>query len=477
MKHFKKVAFGAAALCCAAALSAQVTPTPTPSPVTMDTGLVDRTFGVIGTGFMYDFSNQVSCTQSHVFNDADYYMNVNDFGLLAPKNLFTTIGYNGTSVSLGAAKNFGKVYGSILFKGKLGIAFDDTTSTYKDSTDSDKYFYSDKNTNTYSTAVLIGINGFGIKAGFQYSDNNAFKNTGDIKDSSGNSSYTQEYNVYHLTPAIEVGYNIKNGKSTLKTNAAFVMDINAKEVKDVNDPADPADYTKSYSTVDTMIKLGVADVIPSGDVTHTLGANAYVSFAGKPKDTVVETDEYNHFYARLIPSYKMNYDKVPGLNLGLGVYCPIYFYGNSKKRTTDIDTTKWNYNDLGISPSFDMGLSYDVVPKKFTVSLGAGLDLPDLTWNFYDKSYSDKNDSENDYRESIVEWKGTQSSGALVNLSSGFTYTIADTVTFDCNYNVVGDLFTNTLNSKWAAGNGTNFWNTVNQVLVHQLSAKINVKF
>ena len=171
----------------------------------------------------------------------------------------------------------------------------------------------------------------------------------------------------------------------------------------------------------------------------------------------------SNFYLEFNPAYTVTYDKIDRLILGASAVLYTTFNTSETVDSTTDDSTV--SNGIYITPKFNLGLQYKAVPEKFTINAGASVEMPE--WEFTNSKTSSTSTSTN---------SGTSSDGGLT-LYSGFSAVLAKTVTFDCSYNVLGDLLGAALYSKWSTGSDTSIWNNLNLILFHSLSMNISVKF
>lgn len=100
------------------------------------------------------------------------------------------------------------------------------------------------------------------------------------------------------------------------------------------------------------------------------------------------------------------------------------------------------------------------------MNAGAEFDLPYFT-------NSEVKNSNAKTTTTTTRWHGDDAS---VTLSSGFEFKPVKNLSFDCSWNILADLFDDTLSTQLTEGN-SNFWNTVNNLLVHNITVQISYKF
>lgn len=390
-----------------------------------------------------------------------------------------------------------------------------------------------------SLLMGIGKN-LGIKAGFAYKgDSNTLKyenkkeesNTTTTTNTTTNStSESESKNVkkQSITPCIEVGYNVGVGNVFLKNRGYFSVDIE-QDYEKTYDSTLAAQTPERNDTISTFnFGAGTTVVFPEkNNISQELSGLLGFSFYNKndnsneTKDNSIEnytidittTDiaiKKSGTSLDFLPSYKVSYNKIERLKLGAKISCPISAEFKSTETKTNIykefeqkaytttgsvenkNTVNKKYNNtLSFTPALNLGLQYQAIPEKLTINVGARVssptlkasftgdktDITNITTSYPDKTsknYTNENETSSENTKSST-WTGADATGTL-SLSTGFTYRLAKTVDFDCSYNILGDLFTSTLNSKWATGSSTSIWDNLNLILFHSLNLQVSVK-
>ena len=391
----------------------------------------------------FAITSKTSDTTAGVFStDTDNFVSVNDWQSVNPNNLFGVFGYYSTKMKIGAAKNIGGFYFGALYEGDLGNSFTSTTTT-TDSTTTSKVTHTNACSRDFSFLMGIG-NDLGIKFRlYQYTNS---KSSTEV-----NATTTTEAKYDNWNPELYAGYNLKLGDYLLKNYAATGLYIDQSETITKTDSATvtTGDITKTLS-----FGLGSTVVFPSkNNFNQSVNIPLSLGFEIPEKDSTA-----SGFYLAFIPAYTVTYDKIDRLTLGASAKLDTTF----KTSKTDDSTSS---NGIDIYPYFNLALQYKAVPDKFTINAGASVAMPN--WSFVNEKTGSTSTSTN---------SGTSSSGE-VSLSSGFSAVLAKTVTFDCNYNVLGDLLSSSLHNKWATGSDTSILNNLNLIFFHYLSMNISVKF
>lgn len=365
------------------------------------------------------------------------------------------------------------------------------------------------------------------------SSNTTTIKTTTINTTTNSTSGSESKNVkkQSITPSIEVGYNVGVGNVFLKNRGYFFVDIEQDYEKTYKSTLATQTPEKNDTISTFNFGAGTTVVFPEkNNISQELSGLLHFSFYNKNNNSNKEENlsiEGNEYYTiditttdisikdsgtslNFYPSYKVSYNKIERLKLGAIISCPIRAKFNSIETKTNIykefeqkaytnytgfeeneNTVEKVYmNELNFIPALNLGLQYQAIPEKLTINVGASVSSPTLTAIFTgyktdsttiktyysdktSKNYTNENETSSANSKSSI-WTGTDATGTL-SLSTGFTYRLAKTVDFDCSYNILGDLFTNTLNSKWETGSSS-IWNNLNLILFHSLNLQVSVK-
>ena len=489
-------------------------------------------------------SNKSESTGGIFGTDVDDFMDVNNYSNVKPATVFSYLGYENGSFTIGASRMFGDIYVGVFSSGDLGLSFDNTSSTQVSSetetvtdetsdpvtttttstttTTKTKSNYPDYYTSAddFNLSALVGINGIGVKVTAGHTGNSATKytktTTTTVTDGVSTVTSTETDTKKSVTDlSVTGGYNLAMGKYYFKNFAGLALAISENSTETTTDGT----TTESNETEKTFALLAGTSVdLPSkSGITQNASLGLSLSFENTdPTDnsTYTSADNYTNsitkntgFVLGLVPGYYVSYDKIDRLDLGFKASCPVtvsasnsrtdyfrhYYYALGTYFTSLTETTrvtKTNSTVVEFAPEATVGLTYELVPGKLTFNAGAGIDLPVLSGTFSSSKVSESasNATENtitDNSSSTVtdsssktgssSWDGTSSACAL-DLNSGFTFMLADGITLDCVYNVLGDVFSSTLNSQWLGGSSREVWQNVNFLLFHSLSLKLSVK-
>ena len=396
----------------------------------------------------FAISSKTSSASADLFStDTDDFMNVNDYQNVNPDNLFCVFGYDDfANIQIGAAKNIGGFYFGALYEGNLGNSFN-STSTTTDSTTTSSVTHPNSCDRDFSFLIGIG-NNLGIK--FRLYQTTSLYSSTEIT-----ATETTEHKHDYWQPQLSAGYNLRLGDYLLKNYVE--SRFTSKENEDIT-KTDNATVTtgEPYKALD--FGLGSTLVFPDkNNFNQSVKIPVSLSFE-IPNDSTK-----SNFYLEFNPAYTVTYDKIDRLILGASAVLYTTFNTSETVDSTTDDSTV--SNGIYITPKFNLGLQYKAVPEKFTINAGASVEMPE--WEFTNSKTSSTSTSTN---------SGTSSDGGLT-LYSGFSAVLAKTVTFDCSYNVLGDLLGSSLYSNWSTGSNTSIWNNLNLIFFHTLRMNISVKF
>ena len=157
--------------------------------------------------------------------------------------------------------------------------------------------------------------------------------------------------------------------------------------------------------------------------------------------------------------YKVTYNATDKLALGFKAGLDPVITSTTSKDAADKDVKSVEFE---FDPEVAVALTYDT-KKKVVLNAGVGFDIPAYK---YSKETGDK------YTSTTHSWKGDD---AKISFTSGFEVKPVKNISFDCSYEALADLFGNDTSAE--LNNNTNFWNSVNKVLVHNIGFEVTVNF
>ena len=398
---------------------------------------------------MSDFlpSSKTSEATQEIFDtDVDKFMSVTSWSEVKPEKFFGYFGigntpmFRYTSYDLGFAKQFSKCYWGTYFSGKLG-----TVNTEKDESAETETTTNGQTEFIFSNLFGLG-NGVGLGVDFYYADN------GSKKEVRGNSKTDTDKRIWGL--AVSAGlneYTFKKFNLAPYATVTYIMNTN-RGSKVVTDTA------VTSTTVDSRqwtlgIEAGAdVDLSKSEAVEQTLSLGAGFGFT-KPVDNDVK--DTNNTKLALPVSYKVVYHATE--KLGLGVLLKADTSMNFGKGGEDIKSFNFDF-----TPSVSTGVTFDT-QKKVILNAGLGFAIPAFT---YEKNtINSKSNSE-------ANWDGNDAS---LDFKSGFNFVPTKNISVDCSWQILSHLFGT--DTKSDLNENTDFWYTVNKVLVHNITFAVSVKF
>ncbi len=392
-------------------------------------------------------SKTAESTQGLFDTDVDNFMSVTSWSTVKPEKFFGYFGIGNTpaldltSYDFGFAKQFSKCYWGTYFSGNLGPVTTTKNTAAKTETTTN-------GSTEFVFSNLFGLgNGAGIGVDFYYADKDSKKEVIDdaktdtdkriwaLQLSAGLNEYT--FKKFNLAPYAKVIYVMNpNGDSKVVTDTGATTDTND----------------------DRWWALGLeagadVDLSKSEAVAQTLSLAAGFAFA-KPADS--EIKDTNSSALSLPVSYKVVYKATE--KLGVGVLFKADTTMSFGKSGEDVNTFGFDF-----VPAISTGVTFDT-QKKVILNAGVGFAIPAFKYN--------KRTVDGD-SNSTYNWNG---SDASLNFTSGFNFVPTKNISVDCSWQILNNLFGTDTTTDVTEGN-YNFWNTVNNVLVHKFTFAVSVKF
>ncbi len=423
----------------------------------------------------YEAGNIVSNTRISTvglyYTDVDNFMSVTRWNTVKPETFFGHIGYE-DGLSVGFAKQFKDFYIGTSFVGQL----DGLTSTTTNN-DGDKTTTTETSVeNAFTAAALFGFGNMAFKA-------TAAWNGADITNTKNVDGDVIKEENFNLNINLENGFVTKLDDKPLEMS--FLLGLDSSVDKTVDETADSKTDLSTYTinvgssalwTFDTkekytqegLLHLYTSWAIPS--YSQDIGGVKSKGFG-----------MYNNSIA-LIPEYRITLNPTERLSMKAGATLPFTFdfEGDFDYSETDGDKVYNNLRtenvDVEIQPMISLGMIYQVLPEKVNFNMGIEFATPSLTWETVTtKTRTDVTSKDVDATSTTTVYNYNDYI-AGVNFGSGFTVQLAKTVTFDCYWNILSNLFGTNFRSDLTEGS-TNFWNTVNKIFVHNIGFSISAKF
>ena len=423
----------------------------------------------------YETGNIVSNTRISTvglyYTDVDNFMSVTRWNTVKPETFFGHIGYE-DGLSVGFAKQFKDFYIGTSFVGQL----DGLTSTTTNN-DGDKTTTTETSVeNAFTAAALFGFGNMAFKA-------TAAWNGADITNTKNVDGDVIKEENFNLNINLENGFVTKLDDKPLEMS--FLLGLDSSVDKTVDETADSKTDLSTYTinvgssalwTFDTkekytqegLLHLYTSWAIPS--YSQDIGGVKSKGFG-----------MYNNSIA-LIPEYRITLNPTERLSMKAGATLPFTFdfEGDFDYSETDGDKVYNNLRtenvDVEIQPMISLGMIYQVLPEKVNFNMGIEFATPSLTWETVTtKTRTDVTSKDVDATSTTTVYNYNDYI-AGVNFGSGFTVQLAKTVTFDCYWNILSNLFGTNFRSDLTEGS-INFWNTVNKIFVHNIGFSISAKF
>lgn len=367
--------------------------------------------------------------------DLDDFTNVNSWSNVNPKDFYLYFGMdNGlsnlaSSYDIGFAKYFKKIYWGTYFSGNLGTSTNTTTTvggtTTKTKTTGDSEWVFNN---------TIGIGNLGLALNLHFFDDGSTKSGED---------YSKDTDLDITLKAGLKEYAIK------KTKIVPYAAIN-------------------YSIGDgTKVKSG-EDITNNRHSLFSVEAGATLPLKGSKT-----------FEQTLSPSVKFYTEKAVRDDHGtFGIQIPVTYTGlvNASSNfafgfTASLEPSLGFGNgdfSFGLTPSAAFGLTY-ATKKNIDLNAGVEFALPSYS---YGKTTTTVLGTTTTTKSS--SWDGNDAS---LTFSSGFAIKVSKNFLIDCTYEALFNLFGSDTSSDLTTTGDTNFWNTVNSILVHNIGFEVSAKF
>lgn len=424
----------------------------------------------------YEAGNIVSNTRISTvglyYTDVDNFMSVTRWNTVKPETFFGHIGYE-DRLSVGFAKQFKDFYIGTSFVGQLDGLTSTTTNNDGDKTTTTET--SEKN--AFNAAALFGFGNMAFKA-------TAAWNGADITNTKNVDGDVIKEEIFNLNINLENGFVTKLDDKPLEMS--FLLGLDSSVNKTVDETADSKTDNSTYTinvgssalwTFDTKEKYtqeGLLHLYTSWAIPSVVQENAGMK--------VKYFGQYNNQIA-LMPEYRITFNPTERLSMKFGALLPFTFAFKGDADYAEMDGNK-SYNTarnetvyVDITPAISLGMIYQVLPEKVNFNMGIEFATPSLTWDTdIIKTRTDTSSKDVDATSTTTVYNYNDYV-AHVNFGSGFTVQLAKTVTFDCYWNILSNLFGTNFESDLTEDDGINFWNTVNKIFVHNIGFSISAKF
>lgn len=423
----------------------------------------------------YEAGNIISNTRISTvglyYTDVDNFMSVTRWNTVKPETFFGHIGYE-DELNVGFAKQFKDFYIGTSFVGQL----DGLTSTTTNN-DGDKTTTTETSVeNAFTAAALFGFGNMAFKA-------TAAWNGADITNTKNVDGDVIKEENFNLNINLENGFITKLDDKPLEMS--FLLGLDSVVNKTVDELAETKEDNSTYTinvgssalwtfdTKENYVQEGLLHLYTSWAIPSVVQENAGMK--------VKYFGQYNNQIA-LMPEYRITFNPTERLSMKFGALLPFTFAFKGDADYAEMDGNK-SYNTarnetvyVDITPAISLGMVYQVLPEKVNFNMGINFNTPSLSWNTdIIKTRTDATSKDVDATSTTTTYTYDDYT-AGVNFGSGFTVSLAKTVTFDCYWNILSNIFGDDFKSGLNEGNN-NFWNTVNKIFVHNIGFSISAKF
>ena len=423
----------------------------------------------------YEAGNIISNTRISTvglyYTDVDNFMSVTRWNTVKPETFFGHIGYE-DELNVGFAKQFKDFYIGTSFVGQLDGLISTTTNN-----DGDKTTTTETNVaNDFTAAALFGFGNMAFKA-------TAAWNGADITNTKNVDGDVKKEEIFNLNINLENGFITKLDDKPLEMS--FLLGLDSVVNKTVDELAETKEDNSTYTinvgssalwtfdTKENYVQEGLLHLYTSWAIPSVVQENAGMK--------VKYFGQYNNQIA-LMPEYRITFNPTERLSMKFGALLPFTFAFKGDADYAEMDGNK-SYNTarnetvyVDITPAISLGMVYQVLPEKVNFNMGINFNTPSLSWNTdIIKTRTDATSKDVDATSTTTTYT-YDAYTAGVNFGSGFTVQLAKTVTFDCYWNILSNIFGDDFKSGLNEGNN-NFWNTVNKIFVHNIGFSISAKF
>ena len=478
------------------------------------------------TGLVEDVDNymDVNSWSDVEFNKYFGFMGYNDPNGLAANDF-----------NAGLATRIGKLYTGFFFAGNLAGSHTKTVTGTSTTTVGDTTYNANGKTSTtegtdshtFELASLIGLgnfsagnialNGLAVRPSIRYkaNDDNTTWESGKVVNELTKDDYTYKDNKnnWSLTPAVAVGFNTELGGLKLTPRGEFSLGLNVNNTKyekkgTESDASVSTNNTSSYTNTVVSLSFGTGLELPKAEdsiattsfdfdvglsinnptsKTHNYSKTAstettndtktnrhgtkYVSVSSGWTTTVKPNEKLGIVFKGELPvwmSFSNNESKITSSNTINGTTTDTVYYANNA-------TTK--NSSVSIYPNLYASLSYKAT-NKLTFKVGADVTLPYWTLSSnkvttYDSTAEER--KETNTTKTTNSYFTAPDNDFSLTWESGFRFDLTENVAFDCDWNIVGDLFTNF--SQTPSLKNSSFWDGMGKICFHDLSFLVSVKF
>ena len=385
-----------------------------------------------------------AATNGLFFTDVDKFMDVNEWDTVNPQNGFGVFTIDTNGYDMGYAKQLKKFFWGTYFNGAFGY-YTKKETEQNDTKKTDITEGTAGNPTNFTFSNLFGFGNKGVKVDFYY------RTTGSTKTESGTnpgSTDRTEWSLYstlgwknatikgrQIVPAVWLYFDYNYSAGQQQTNNSTVT----SDSRDWRLALGAGGTTVLKTTEIRKSSLNASlqfDIIQpvDQDFNKKKGFNIYLPV------------EYECLFK---PAEKFSFGFKSGLDNKLVIL---------KDSGTKTDTTTYT-----LTPSFKAGFTYDTL-KKFILNAGVELALPVF-------SIENVDNSNTKIETTTYTWNGND---GYVGFTSGFQFVPAKNLIFDCNWAILASVFGTDMSSDLVSNN---IWETINQILIHNITIQVSYKF
>ena len=389
-----------------------------------------------------------AATNGLFFTDVDKFMDVNEWDTVNPQNGFFVFTIDANGYDMGYAKQLKKFFWGTYFNGAFGN-YTKRETEQNDTKTTDITEGSTANPTNFIFSNLFGFGNKGVKVDFYYST------TGSTKNDNGTSVTSTDKTKWSLYSTLGWKNAVIKGRQVVPAVWLY-FDYNYSDGQQQTNNSTVASDSRDWRLA---LGAGGTTVLKTTEIRKS-SLTALLQF-----DIVQPVDKdllKQKAYSFELPvEYECIFTPAEKFTFG--------FKSGLKNTLAIVKDTRLNNGQFAdgttytLTPSFKAGFKYDTL-KKFILNAGVELALPEFTLTSA-KNLTTK------VEVTQYEWDGND---GKVGFTSGFQFVPAKNLIFDCNWAILASVFGTDMRSDLV---GTDIWQTINEILIHNITIQISYKF
>lgn len=465
---------------------------------------------VLGTIFGAAFGDSIriepksmtaESTQELFSTDVDDFLNVNEYANVMPSKFFGFLGYGddgNKAIQLGFAKQLKSIYIAGFFGGMPTV----WSSTTEPSGDKKKTTIATTSTDAATGTFLVGFKNMGVSGSFTFKPN-ATNNR--IIDENAKTDITTAN--FKTNTALKFGMNMNGPKDwVFKSYAELGVEATTNKTTSKNNGTKITGIIDSGSSSDLLLNAGTAfDFFEKDGVTQGVSAGLETKWVipalktsrtikdGKETDYVKKVGAIGAVGAgeghtiKLNPAYTIAYEPEGKFALRAQASLPLTFDFRSDEDYTErkigggnptkVFTTARKHEVLtNFNPTLAAAFTYRPI-SKLCLSFGTKFKVPAFGWTTNTTQTRNSSDGKVTKTTNTVTWNFNKDSADFkFEASTGLTWFVTDNVTIDGKWDIAKTLLNNKFKTDLPNGDTKSIFNTINKVLIHNVTFLVSFK-